>query len=240
MYLNIHFRKTKEVVEFESDSTEKILTTLKGIDFVDPFYLIMYKEEVFMTLDYDGEFCLLEFINRTNEVFQDMKINRENSSSVRQILKHFVTENDSFITAKSFRDHKDEQVRIEKEKYNNWKVKYDKQRKNRRFYYLKPLAIAILITLTIVVVAYYSLTGEYKFIGQNTEFVRAEIVKIEIVRFGGRYYYQRIFYNYKFNSMNYQDSAIIDKRIGKRKIGDIIQIKFSVSYPERSKVLGHY
>ena len=128
----------------------------------------------------------------------------------------------------------------EKENYKKWKVEYDQRRKRERFDFLKPITIALTIVTIVILVGYYTFTGEYKFIGQKTDFVKAEIIDTEMVHFWNHYYHQRIIYTYEFKNKKYKGAWVIDKRIGKRQVGDIVRLKISVNHPEKSKVVGHY
>ena len=76
--------------------------------------------------------------------------------------------------------------------------------------FLKPIAITLVIFGMVFTIGYYIFSEEYKFIGQETKIVHAEITDSYFVpRLGG--YSLRIIYEYEFQDQKYKGN----KRLGK-------------------------
>tara|TARA_R110002051_G_C8427583_1_gene452925 strand:- start:2 stop:406 length:405 start_codon:yes stop_codon:yes gene_type:complete len=128
----------------------------------------------------------------------------------------------------------------EKEKFEKWKVKYQKKKEKEKFNFLKPIIITALIISIIGISFYYWNSEEYKFIFDKTKIVKAEIIETKMVHIGKGYYHQMLIFEYEYNNQKFKGEKTIGKRVGLKKIGDILQLKISIENPERNKVLRYY
>ena len=61
-----------------------------------------------------------------------------------------------------------------------------------------------------------------------------------MVHAGKGYYYQKLTFVYEFENKEFYGEKTVGKRVGRKKIGDLIKLKISTENPERNKVLGYY
>jgi hypothetical protein len=163
----------------------------------------------------------------------------DDSEILNRFIDYYINEVDSEGTKTSIHHYQTLKKEDEKEKYDKWKIQY-KRKKTEKYDYLKPAIKTITRAFILVVSLYYWNSDEYKFIFNETKFVKAEIIKIKVAHFEQGYYYQKLTFQYEFNSKKYEGQETIGKRVRKRKIGDFIKLKISKDNPEKNKVVGYY
>ncbi|WP_100609987.1 hypothetical protein [Confluentibacter lentus] len=123
-------------------------------------------------------------------------------------------------------------------KYKKWKEKFLIRKKKEKIADVKKALLSILIIIFLSVIIYNWYTGELKFIGQNTTFTQATVVKTQMYHIGRGYYKQLVTYEFKYDDEIYQGTFKAGKSIGKQEVGNLIKIKFSISNPNRSLMVG--
>jgi len=128
----------------------------------------------------------------------------------------------------------------EKEKYEKWRVQYkEEQQLERKKNKVKYVIIAISI-LMLVYVGKLFYTGDYKFLGHKTSFINAVVYDTGWHHYGAGFYYQKLFFEYKYNNTIYKDVVIIGRRIGKKEVGDSIRLKISKSDPKNYEIKSYF
>lgn len=125
-------------------------------------------------------------------------------------------------------------------KLKKWKENFLIRRKKEKIADAKKMLFSILITISLSVIIYNWYTGELQFIGQDTTFTQATVVKTQMYPVGRGYYKQLVTYEFKFDDKIYQGTFKAGKSIGRQKVGNLIKIKFSTGNPNRSLMFGFY
>jgi hypothetical protein len=105
---------------------------------------------------------------------------------------------------------------------------------NKRVFYTIIVFIALLFT------SYLWYVDELQFIGQKTQLTKAQITKTRFHHIGRGYYMQTVNYEFEYNNKKYTGEFEVGKIMGKRDVGEHIQIKFSTYNPNHSKLIGIY
>ncbi|MEN8187401.1 MAG: hypothetical protein ABFR05_09755 [Bacteroidota bacterium] len=127
---------------------------------------------------------------------------------------------------------------MEKEKFEKWKAEYEIQQEKERYKFLKPIIVTFLLSGVLAIMGYYLYTGEYRFIGQKTIIIEAEIIETNMFHMGKGYYLHNLKYEYEFQNEKFQDYKKMGKKYGRMEKGDLIKIKISTKHPERNKYIG--
>ncbi len=218
----------------EVDSREEIVNLVESIKSTRVFHAFVYvlsyvDQRKTIVLKKNNDKLLIEYLNNNQVTFSEFEIS--SVSSFYGYLDNFLEKNldhDNEI----FFQKKNEKEKA-KEKYKIWKQKYIiEQGIERKKKWIKVLiGIALLPIFIYIVNLIY--TGDYKFIGQKTQIVKAHIYKTNWAYASSGGYYQRLYYRFDCNGKSYNDITRINKFVGKRKVGDSIILKVSESDPMR-------
>ncbi|WGH76106.1 hypothetical protein P8625_02770 [Tenacibaculum tangerinum] len=224
---------------YEVASLEDVMITLKQIQFYSKFNFIVFKvnsEEDYegIRLNKNGKQYYIEYFDQDISNLDKHEI--YSISDYYGYLRNFLNEKEK-KTKNLFEKLTSKKKEEEKVKYEKWKREYKNSKKTN----IAKITKSIIVGLSLILLAWYVLnllyTGNYKFIGQETEVVQAEIYKTNKAYVPGGGYYQRIYYKFKFEGKNYNDITRINRFVGKRKIGDKMKLKVSKSNPMRYVIL---
>lgn len=158
---------------------------------------------------------------------------------LNNILKSYINNDDEFKKQHRYIGDKEAEV-IQKKKYAKWHKEYQIKQKEESKQKGLRIFLAVIIFILLFIIPYYSAIGELQFIFQKTDYTEAEIVETKMHHVGKGYYMQTAYYEFEYEGVIYKDSFEAGKFIGKRSIGDIVKIKFSISNPNRSSMVEVY
>ena len=240
MNLQYYSYKEDKIYEYNSDIISKISEKKNSFDLNTKFELSISKEISSLHIhrvEKNYNLSLIEFNEKSQE---RIGIKIESLETVNSLINNYINELESKVTKNSIEKHNSQKKKQESEKFNNWKIEYEKKKEKEKFDFLKPIFYTFLVISIVGISFYYWNSEEYKFIFNETNLVKAEIVETKMVHAGSGYYYQKISFEYTFNNQKYEGERKIGKRVGRKKIGDFIKLKISIENPERNKILGYY
>ena len=224
---------------YRVNSLDEIIVFLEELQNFTQYNFIVFK--VYSEEQYEGirlhkkdEVYSIEYFNQTESNFDTIQIST--ISEYFSYVRSFLNENEN-----KTRELFDKLTLLNKEeqkiKYEKWKREYSQSKVSNKSKFIKNFIIGLsLIPLALYVLNLFY-TGDYKFIGQETEIIKAEIYKTNWAHAAGGGYYQRIYYKFKCEGKSYNDITRINKFVGKRKIGDKMLLKVSKSDPMRYVIL---
>ncbi|WP_405604077.1 hypothetical protein [Polaribacter sp. Asnod1-A03] len=240
MNLQYYSFKEDKIYEYNSDIISKIYEKKNSFDLNTRFELSISKEITSLYVYRVEEKYHLNLIEFNDKSQERIGIKIESLETVNSFINNYINELDSKVTKNSIEKYNSQKKKQESEKFNKWKIKYEKKKEKEKFDFLKPIFYTLLVISIAGISFYYWNSEEYKFIFNETKFVKAEIVETKMVHAGKGYYYQKIMFEYKFNNQIFKGDKKIGKRVGRKKKGDFIKLKISTENPERNKVLGYY
>jgi hypothetical protein len=98
----------------------------------------------------------------------------------------------------------------------------------------------IIVFIILLLIGYLWYVDELQFIGQKTQLTKAQITKTRFHHIGRGYYMQNVVYEFTYKNKKYIGEFEAGKIMGKRNIGEYVQIKFSTYNPDHSKLIGVY
>jgi hypothetical protein len=122
----------------------------------------------------------------------------------------------------------------EKEFYK--KTGKDQNGKSRFNLTLKLFIILGLISIPI----YWIYKDDFKFLGRDTEFTRAKIIEIKVQNYGGRYFWQKVKFEFQVDSMQFIGFFRGGKRQGYSKLGDELKVKYLINDPSVNRYIGRF
>ncbi len=241
MYYTIRsFSNPKKSIEIDTEDKSEILDLVNSIDYSKKFELILVKNGNSINIINEANEYVIYFTKGDSIDFPSLSYPKNKKGLVLEIFKEFIKEEKSNKTEKRFIDFKNKKKALETKRFNEWKIGYEEKRRKERFNLLKPAFITIFLLLFIFYVGHLFFTENYKFIGQKTAIINGFVFQSGKTHLGRGVYRQKIKYNYTFEGKHFESSKILFKNLGYKKKGDSIQLKISVSNPERNKVLGFY
>lgn len=226
--------------EYNSKTVSKIFEKKNSLNFNCSFELSISKESNSIHIFKNEKIYHLNLIEFQENSQERIGIRIDNLETLNKFIDTYINELDCRVTKNSIEEYHSLEKKREKEKFDNWKVKYQKKRKKEKYNSLKPIFATLLIITLLGVSFYYWSSEEYKFIFSKTNFIKAEIVETKMVHAGSGYYYQKLTYQYEFNNKKFKGEKTIGRSVGVRDIGDFIKLKISIKNPERNKVVGYY
>jgi hypothetical protein len=124
--------------------------------------------------------------------------------------------------------------------YKIWKENYLIEKKNENRKSIIRISIVLFISGLIFTSTYLWSTDELQFIGQETEYCKAKVIKTNMHHIGRGFYMQTVKYEYAYNGQKYLDEFEVGIITGKQQIGGVIKIKVSKSFPHLSKYIETY
>ncbi len=240
MNLQYYSYKEDKVYEYNSDVISKISEKKNSFDLTSKFELSISKETSTLHIYKIENNYHLNFIKFNEKSQERTGINIQKFEVLNKFIDNYINELDYKVTKKSIEKYSELKKEEEKENFNKWKVEYEKKKEREKFDYLKPILITFGIVFIFGTSFYYWNSEEYKFIFSETKFIKAKIVETKMVHAGSGYYYQKLTFEYKFQNEIFKGEKTIGKRVGRRKIGDLIKLKISTKKPERNKVIAYY
>ena len=240
MNLQYYSYKEDKVYEYNSDIISKISEKKNSFDLTSKFELTISKETTSLhiyRIQNNYHLSLIEFSEKSQE---RTGIKIESLVIVNNFIDNYINELDFKVTKNSIEKYSITKKKEKKENFNKWKIEYEKKREKEKFDFLKPILITLGIVFIFGISFYYWNSEEYKFIFNETDFVKAEITETKMVHAGKGYYYQKLIFEYEFENKKFYGEKTVGKRVGRKKIGDLIKLKISTENPERNKVLGYY
>ena len=233
----------KEKIISRNTSAIEIKNTMASINW-DLFHQVILSRseknwiEVGGNLNEDGLSCVYE---ENDEVFV---INNPPTSvkQMTEILISYFNDDNKFKDNYKFTGDKEESInkKLSDEKFEAWKKDFEIQAKKDKVNDCRKILIAFLLLLSFCAIGYYWYIGELKFLGQKTEVTKAEIIKTQMHHIGRGYYMQTVTYEFEYNNNKYKGTFEAGKRFGIQEVGRFIRVKFSISNPKRSLVIGFY
>ena len=233
----------KEKIISNNTSAIEIENTMASVNWNLFHQVVLSKSEkdwieVGGNLNEDGLSCMYE---ENDEVFV---INNPPTSvlEMTEILISYFKDDNKFKKDYRFTGDKKESKnkKLSKEKFEAWKKNFEIQSKKDKVNDRIKIFIAFLLLLSFSGIGYYWYVGELKFLGQKTEIKKAEIIKTQMHHIGRGYYMQTVTYEFEYNNNKYKGTFEAGKRFGIQKVGGFISVKFSISNPKRSLVIGFY
>ncbi|WP_299674512.1 hypothetical protein [uncultured Tenacibaculum sp.] len=214
---------------------EDIISSIEKVKHVRVFHVFVYilsyvDQRKSIVLKKKNDKVLVEYLDNNKVTFSEFEIS--SIESFYGYLDNFLEKNLN-DTDEFFENNKAKKETLSKENYQKWKLKYNLEQKNERKKKWKNALIVIALSPLFIYIINLIYTGEYKFIGQKTQIVKAHIYKINWAHAGPGRYYQRLYYKYSCNNKSYNDITTINKFVGERKVGDSIVLKISESNPMR-------
>lgn len=123
--------------------------------------------------------------------------------------------------------------------YDLWKVRFEaleKQEARRRWF---NVLVAVLLVGGFGFIFYLGSIGELKFLGRKTDHTSATVTSVSARYLKGGYV-NVVNYEFDFGGKVYQGSFWETTSTGSFKKGDVIQVKFVVDDPSRSKMTGKF
>ena len=130
--------------------------------------------------------------------------------------------------------------KMPKEDYNNWKKSYLINRKAKKFNRFKTFILAVLIVFSITAVLYYWNTGELQFLGKETDFAKAKLIKVKDYPTTPGYFKQLATYEFTVENKMYKGEFVVERKIGLREEGEYVKVKYSTANPEQSIFVAVY
>ncbi len=146
----------------------------------------------------------------------------ENLSSAKSILKSFFV-NIDVTYEKYFKEIEIHPIRTNR-------------REDRFFRWIMVLFFSSIILIPII---YFS-WNDLKFIGRDSGFSRAKVIEVKLQSYGGRFFWQNVRYEYAVDGMSFTGTFIGDKRKGYTKVGDEFKVRYLLSDPAESDVIGRF
>ena len=240
MNLQYYSYEEDQVYEYDSEIISKITEKKNSFDLTSKFELSISKKTTTLYIYKIENNYHLNFIKFDEKSQERIGISIDKLEVVNKFIDNYINELDFQVTKKSIEKYNELKKKEEIENFNRWKIEYDKKREKEKFNFLKPYLITLGIVLFLGVSFYYWNSEEYKFIFSETEFVKAEIIETKMIHAGTGYYYQKLIFEYKFQNKIFRGEKTIGKRVGRRKIGDLVKLKISTENPERNKVIAYY
>lgn len=237
IHYDMHSEIDSDFFEIETESKEEIMSSLNNL-MVDKTYTIeIYKNANELLLIYFQREGINVYLYKNrqehSEVFLECPLEK-----VSEVVSAFV-ENDG--TRRIIEKIEAEKVRkktIEKEKFDKWKKGYAVQLEQDQKSNKKRNLIAVLISILILGLIYLIWTDELRFIWRRTQTVEAVVTKAKFYKEGGRFYYQRVYYEFEFDGKEYSGVFKGNKYTGQHEKGDTILVKIAVADPSASKRIG--
>lgn len=112
------------------------------------------------------------------------------------------------------------------------------KRNNNRFFTI----VMLLFFLSIILIPFYFLfKDDLKFLGRSdVSYARAVVVNIKKQNYGGRYFFQKVTYEFETDQGVYQGEFLGGNRQGYSKLGDELKIRYLNSDPNISDYEGRY
>ncbi|MCF1751795.1 DUF3592 domain-containing protein [Mariniradius sediminis] len=96
------------------------------------------------------------------------------------------------------------------------------------------------IIAIVAILGYLTLGDELRFIGKDIDHARAKVVDIRLQPFGGRYFFQKVTYEYTLDGVPYSGQFTAGKRQGYMRLGDEIKVRYLKSEPSVSDYVGKF
>ncbi len=219
----------------EVDSKEEIVSIIEKIKYTRVFYVFVYilsyvDQRKTIVLKKKNDTILVEYLDNNKVTFSEFQIASVDSfyGYLDNFLEKNLNDTEEFFESKTLKKEISSN-----EKYRIWKQNYTQTEKiERKKKWIKAFIVIALFPFFIYI-GNLIYTGDYKFIGQDTEIVKAHIYQTNWshARHGG--YYQRLYYKFECDGKSFKDITRINKYVGERKIGDSIVLKVSKSNPMR-------
>jgi len=171
----------------------------------------------------------------------EIRVTEEPPSSVDElitILTSYYQQDDAYKHLYRFNGHVSQAVTDDG--YEEWKKSYLAEKAKEKRQGFKRVMLTVAIMTSLFVSGYYLYSGEWKFIGQRTDFARATIVSTYMHHIGKGYYMQTVVYEFQHEGIKYSGTFEAGKRVGKRKVGETIKVKYSLMNPNRSLYVAVY
>lgn len=214
--------KVENVIQvYDWDEIEEIFD---AIDW-KVFHILTLEKEEGCSCDISGNICEdgLSASMTFDGEFYVIKESPENTQFAKSILKTFFIDEKRAFNVYFF--EKLEQ-RIKPKRYTN------------RFF-----SIVMLLFLSSIILwpFYFLYQDDLKFLGRNdVSYARAVVVNIKNQNFGGRYFFQRVTYEFKTDQGVYQGEFLGGNRQGYFELGDELKIRYLNSNPNVSDYEGRY
>lgn len=103
-----------------------------------------------------------------------------------------------------------------------------------------PYLLAIILLITILYLGFNNFEFPTYFWFSKTEKTKGEVTKVLPKHLGKGFYLQAVTYKYQVKDSLYKSTFNAGQSQGRQKVGDKILIEYSVSTPQKSKVVGYY
>jgi hypothetical protein len=224
---------------YRVNSLDEIMVFLEELQNFTQYNFIVFK--VYSEEQYEGirlhkkaEVYSIKYFNHTESNFDKIQI--PTISEYFSYVLSFLNENEN-VTRELFYKLTLQNKEEEKIKYEKWKREYSQSKVLNKSKFIKNFIVGLSLISLALYVSNLFYTGDYKFIGQETEIIKAEIYKTNWAHAAGGGYHQRIYYKFKCEGKSYNDITRINKFVGERKIGDKMLLKVSKSDPMRYVIL---
>lgn len=240
MHLLYYSYIDRQEIEFESDNINNIIEKIITFDLYDRFEIQISNSNSALLIKKYNSIYYFNLFFEEEENKNRIGIQSNDYTFFETVLNKYLEEDKIDELKEIFTNFKKLQKDIEISKYNKWKKEYEVSNKSKKRRIVKnSLLLSILILFTILI-GYLFFSEEYKFIGQSTHYVKAEIIEIKNIDIPPHHFVQKIKFKYLVENKNFYGETKIGKSVGIRYIGDKIKIKISKKHPRNYKIIGYY
>ncbi|MDE0535300.1 hypothetical protein [Tenacibaculum sp. L6] len=226
----------EEIIELETNSEESISKALLSVMKGKRYSIEIYKNlKDFLVLHIDIETGVSFYVENKQEhkyVFE-----KHPYEDAIDLIKIYIAPNGSEKLKQIFVNHKEKLKRLEKERYDKWKIEYHINQKKERKNNIIKYSILFIILGVFSSIVYLIFIDELRFIGRKTITKKGVITKTDFHHIGSGYYMQTVKYKFVYNDIFYSDDFEAGKLLGKQYVGDSVLIKFRETNPTVSKYI---
>ena len=117
--------------EYYHKSKSEIHTLLKELDFETNFECAIQKENSYLHVVKNNSSYYISITIEESDLQEVIRIKAEDSTEVKQFFDYFIDDLNSYITKNRFEDFERNSKNKAKQKYENWKIEYEKEKETR-------------------------------------------------------------------------------------------------------------
>lgn len=128
----------------------------------------------------------------------------------------------------------------DKAKLEKWRREFliEQKRAKRKWAWQFTSVVFSLLLLAFVGRGWY--TGDIYFWARDYDYTEALVTDTKMRHIGRGYYLQRVYYEFHYQDIYYTGTFQSGKSFGLQKVGNRLKVKFVLSDPSYSKVVGFY